>query len=574
MMILGRRCFPLCYSLLFCLLLSCVSTLDVIATVGTDATLSCSYDAQYYGRLSVCWGRGAIPNSGCADEVIKSDGTSVTSRLSERYQLIGDLGSGDVSLTITQVEESDSGMYGCRVEIPGWFNDQKQQLTLTVVAVRPNPLKVEPREVKERTVTVRWTPGFDGGRPITSYRVDLKNKQASWDTAVRTEVSNPALTQVTVVDLRPAKTYNLCMFAVNSVGMSEPSNVLTVTTKEAAPEGPPLDMHLEALSPHSIKVTWKPPRADLRNGVLRSYSISYREYDPTDRQYKKWQHQSVTATREVESVILNNLKPSAKYGVLVQAKTNAGIGPAATAPFCSTLDEVHITSTASLIESNTPGATVWIQDTSSFTSVHTTLTVEPVTAATDWGQSTSMISVPPDPPVVKLKEVIDNTISLCWAPGFEGDSPITGYYLEYKAMNASWDYIKTVVDFSSNETEATIIEINPSTYNIRMFAKNSLGTSRASNVLTITTGETGHQRDYLVTATPIDIHDTARVEVDEARHDIHLAAIVVPVVLVVLIVATAITWYLQRIKRKQGNLNMWGNNRAVHYRGSELLQEL
>uniref|UniRef100_A0A3Q3LQ61 Ig-like domain-containing protein n=1 Tax=Mastacembelus armatus TaxID=205130 RepID=A0A3Q3LQ61_9TELE len=112
----------------------CVSTLDVIATVGTDATLSCSYDAQYYGRLSVCWGRGAIPNSGCADEVIKSDGTSVTSRLSERYQLIGDLGSGDVSLTITQVEESDSGMYGCRVEIPGWFNDQKQQLTLTVVA--------------------------------------------------------------------------------------------------------------------------------------------------------------------------------------------------------------------------------------------------------------------------------------------------------------------------------------------------------------------------------------------------------------------------------------------------------
>lgn len=43
--------------------------------------------------------------------------------------------------------------------------------------------------------------------------------------------------------------------------------------------------------------------------------------------------------------------------------------------------------------------------------------------------------VPPDPPVVELKEVIDNTISLIWTPGFEGDSPITGYYLEYKAVN-------------------------------------------------------------------------------------------------------------------------------------------
>lgn len=56
---------------------------------------------------------------------------------------------------------------------------------------------------------------------------------ASWDTAVSTEVSNPELTQLTLVDLRPAKTYNLRMFATNSVGLSDTSNVLTVTTKEA-----------------------------------------------------------------------------------------------------------------------------------------------------------------------------------------------------------------------------------------------------------------------------------------------------------------------------------------------------
>lgn len=47
----------------------------------------------------------------------------------------------------------------------------------------------------------------------------------------------------------------------------------------------------------------------------------------------------MTATRELETVNLINLKPSTKYGVLIQAKTNAGIGPASTAPLCSTLDE-------------------------------------------------------------------------------------------------------------------------------------------------------------------------------------------------------------------------------------------
>lgn len=48
-----------------------------------------------------------------------------------------------------------------------------------------------------------------------------------------------------------------------------------------------------------------------------------------------------------------------------------------------------------------------------------------------------------------------------------------------------------VVDFSANQTEATVIEMYPSTYNIRMFAQNSLGTSKASNILTITTREAG-----------------------------------------------------------------------------------
>lgn len=566
-----RRLSPYC-SLLFCLLLHCVSADSIIATVGEDVTLICNYDAKQHGKLSVCWGRGAIPSRGCANEVIKSDGTAMISRLSERYLFMGNVAQGDVSLTIRQVDETDSGMYGCRVEIPGWFNDLKHQMTLTVVAVRPNPLKVEMREVKERTVTVRWTPVFDGGRPITAYRIDLKNKQTSWDTAVTTEVFNPELTQLTLMDLRPAKTYNLRMFAINSVGMSEASNVLTVTTKEAAPEGPPLDMQLEALSPYSIKVDWKPPRLDQRNGVLRSYSISYREYDPAGKQFKKWQHMSVPATREQESVILSNLKPSSEYGIIIQARTNAGIGPASTAPFCSTLDEVQTTSTASTVTSSSTAATIWIQDTTSFTPVYATSTIETVTAATVWGESTrSITSVPPDPPVIELEEVKDNTISLLWTPGFDGDSPITGYYLEYKAVNASWDYVKTVVNFCPNETDATIIEINPSTYNIRMFAKNSVGTSKASNVLTITTGEAGHHRVDPHTTISTDTHAAASIKENQSGH---LAAIVVPLVLVALAVAVVTTWQLRRIKQKKGSLNMWLTNGALRYRGSDSLQEL
>lgn len=43
--------------------------------------------------------------------------------------------------------------------------------------------------------------------------------------------------------------------------------------------------------------------------------------------------------------------------------------------------------------------------------------------------------MPPDPPVLELKEAKGSTIYLVWTPAFEGDSPITGYYLESKTTN-------------------------------------------------------------------------------------------------------------------------------------------
>lgn len=43
--------------------------------------------------------------------------------------------------------------------------------------------------------------------------------------------------------------------------------------------------------------------------------------------------------------------------------------------------------------------------------------------------------VPPDPPVLELKKVDGNSFSLLWSARSEGDGPITGYVLEYKAAN-------------------------------------------------------------------------------------------------------------------------------------------
>ncbi|CAI5642411.1 unnamed protein product [Oreochromis niloticus] len=100
---------------------------------GQDVTLPCKYDRKYYGALSACWQRGEIPASGCSNQLISTDGLRVETRASSRYQLLGRLEDGDVSLTITNLTEGDAGRYGCRVEIRGWFNDKKHYIDLTVV---------------------------------------------------------------------------------------------------------------------------------------------------------------------------------------------------------------------------------------------------------------------------------------------------------------------------------------------------------------------------------------------------------------------------------------------------------
>lgn len=41
---------------------------------------------------------------------------------------------------------------------------------------RPDPPEVEIREVKDRTIALRWTMGFDGNSPITGYDINYKNK--------------------------------------------------------------------------------------------------------------------------------------------------------------------------------------------------------------------------------------------------------------------------------------------------------------------------------------------------------------------------------------------------------------
>ncbi|RVE63363.1 hypothetical protein OJAV_G00135510 [Oryzias javanicus] len=101
---------------------------------GLNITLPCNYDIKTNGPTEVCWGRGHLPYRGCSNQLLATDGHKVIEKtsVSSRYQLQGRLDEGDVSLTIMNATEEDDGVYGCKVQIKGLFNDEKHHVQLTV----------------------------------------------------------------------------------------------------------------------------------------------------------------------------------------------------------------------------------------------------------------------------------------------------------------------------------------------------------------------------------------------------------------------------------------------------------
>ncbi|XP_073477364.1 hepatitis A virus cellular receptor 1 homolog isoform X2 [Aquarana catesbeiana] len=168
-----------------------VSAKDVNGFVGGAVTLPCTYSIRD-GTTSTCWGRGNCPSSKCNNPNIWTDGSKVTwNGFDSRYQLLGNIPEGDVSLTISNLSKMDEDTYCCRVEIPGWYNDQKHEIS---VRVHEEPKSTKPalttwslglthapdyKHPEYRNVTSTFftsmIPGISNGQQMVKMEGDLKS---------------------------------------------------------------------------------------------------------------------------------------------------------------------------------------------------------------------------------------------------------------------------------------------------------------------------------------------------------------------------------------------------------------
>ncbi|XP_051719384.1 cell adhesion molecule DSCAML1 isoform X1 [Ctenopharyngodon idella] len=293
-----------------------------MAIKGQNKELNCTARGEY--PIIIRWERG--------DTVIDPDRNprySITTSPNEKSDEVIS------TLKLKPAERGDSVFFSCHAI--NSYGEGRGLIQLTVQEP-PDPPELEVREVKDRSMNLRWTQRFDGNSIITSYDIEYKNKSDPWELKHATRKISPTNNQANIVELHPASVYSIRMYSYNKIGRSQASKELTISTEEAPPDGPPMEVILQPMTSQSIRVTWKAPKKELQNGVIRGYQIGYRENGPgSNGQYSIVE---MKATGDSEVYTLDNLKKFAQYGVVVQAFNRAGTGPSSSEINATTLEDV------------------------------------------------------------------------------------------------------------------------------------------------------------------------------------------------------------------------------------------
>ncbi|XP_024939103.1 Down syndrome cell adhesion molecule-like protein Dscam2 isoform X40 [Cephus cinctus] len=228
-------------------------------------------------------------------------------------------------LSIKRTERSDSALFTCVAT--NAFGSDDTSINMIVQEVPEVPYGLKVLDKSGRSVQLSWAAPYDGNSPIKRYVVEYKMSKGSWETDIdRVLVPGSQQNVAGVFNLRPATTYHLRIVAENEIGISEPSDTVTIITAEEAPSGPPSSVRVDALDQHTLKVTWKPPPREDWNGEILGYYVGYR----LSSSEKPYMFETVEFSKEdgkEHHLQIMNLKTYTQYSVVVQAFNKVGSGP-------------------------------------------------------------------------------------------------------------------------------------------------------------------------------------------------------------------------------------------------------
>ncbi|XP_044737145.1 tyrosine-protein phosphatase Lar isoform X1 [Chrysoperla carnea] len=186
------------------------------------------------------------------------------------------------------------------------------------------PRNVTAEAVGPTSILVKWEPPAierSNGR-IVYYKLQVVEAGRSDSEASIITLNN---TTHLLDELKRWTDYKIWVLAGTSVGDGPPSYPITVRTHEDVP-GDPQDVRVVALNSTSIRVTWKPPLAKDRNGVIRGYHVHVQETKEEGKNLLNEPLRLDVLDGAALEMNVTGLQPDTKYSVQVAALTRKGDG--------------------------------------------------------------------------------------------------------------------------------------------------------------------------------------------------------------------------------------------------------
>uniref|UniRef100_A0A3P9QCP1 Myosin-binding protein C, fast-type n=1 Tax=Poecilia reticulata TaxID=8081 RepID=A0A3P9QCP1_POERE len=230
---------------------------------------------------------------------------------------------------IEGAERSDEGNYTICVTNPA--GEDKAMLFIKIVDVPDPPENVKCTGVGEDCATIVWEPPkFDGGAPIKGYLMERKKKGSSRWTKLNFDVFEP--TTYEAKRMIEGVLYEMRVFAVNSIGLSQPS-LNSKPFMPIAPTSEPTRLTVHDVTDSTCSLRWLAPEK-IGAGGLDGYVIEYCKEGDTE-----WVAAN-TDLWEKQGFVVRGLPVGEKINFRVVAVNIAGRSPPATLSQPVTIREI------------------------------------------------------------------------------------------------------------------------------------------------------------------------------------------------------------------------------------------
>ncbi|XP_049771830.1 Down syndrome cell adhesion molecule-like protein Dscam2 [Schistocerca cancellata] len=387
---------------------------NVTAPKGSSAIINCTAEGDT--PVSIKWYHG---------------GEEINMELDSRMTISEDnIEKGSSSILIFKnVDREDTSLFVCVAK--NKYGTDHSEMWLVVQEPPEAPLSVHVSNYSSRTINLTWEQPHTGNSPIISYIIQYKNSSVSWQKNVPQIVVNGEMMNGSIKDLMPAHVYHIRIFAENSIGISNSSEVLTVTTLEEVPEAPPRDVRVTTKNSEALIVTWEPPERYLQHGDVMGYYIGYRLANSTDTFH--YETHEVLPGMPLRH-ILTNLKKYTQYTILVQAYNRVGAGPRSQEVSATTdEDEVfmpseHITRDQKVELSKLDHFCNYSIEVRAFTSKGDGVGSQPIICATQE-------DVPGEPENMKVLVADLRTMLVSWLPPLYPNGKIKQYRIYMRSLD-------------------------------------------------------------------------------------------------------------------------------------------